>query len=64
MSDLSKPPNYFQTVQMKRRIDNTWAQPGCKGQALFNVPLESVLPDELVHLLLCITDRLGGLHHP
>ena len=43
---------------MKRTIDNTWAsQPGCKGQPLFNVPLENVLIDEL-HLLLRITDRL------
>lgn len=57
-SDLSKPLNYFQTVQMKRRIDNTWASdPGCKGQPLFSVPLENVLIDEL-HLLLRITDRL------
>lgn len=57
-SDLSKPLNYFQTVQMRRMIDNTWAsQPGCKGQPLFNVPLENVLIDEL-HLLLRITDRL------
>ena len=43
---------------MKRRIDNSWAeQPGCKGQPLFNVPLENVLIDEL-HLLLRVTDRL------
>ena len=43
---------------MKRTTDNTWAsQPGCKGQPLFNVPLENVLIDEL-HLLLHITDRL------
>ena len=43
---------------MKRRIDNTWAaQPGCKGQPLFNVPLENVLIDEL-HLQLRVTDRL------
>ena len=43
---------------MKRRIDGTWAsQPGCKGQPLFNVPLENVIIDEL-HLLLRITDRL------
>ena len=57
-SDLSKPLSHFQTPQMKRRIDGTWAsQPGCKGQPLFNVPLENVITDEL-HLLLCITDRL------
>ena len=43
---------------MKRKIDSTWtSQPGCKGEPLFNVPLENVLIDEL-HLLLRITDRL------
>ena len=41
-----------------RKIDNNCAaQPGCKGQPLFNIPLENVLIDEL-HLLLRITDRL------
>ena len=42
---------------MKRKIDSTWAsQPGCKGDPLFNVPLENVLIDEL-HLL----KALGGM---
>lgn len=55
---MSVPLSYYNSGEMKRTLGpDWWTSAGCQDQALFKIPVENIIIDEL-HLMLRVTDRL------